>query len=585
MANVFKDISQFTLKSAATGTEEFQVSATEKVTAQQIANKVQLSQVIMSGFSALNFTGIEKIKDDNSLLGALAILYDLLGKGNIKMVSNGSTEYGFVSMGDVSGTTHGFGWLLSISEKAIYIKNDFTSPNPSTLNNIQWVNTIKTGGKVSLDDGIPIIEVGDFTMINEVWPAKQVPGSMCAFYTGSDVYSQPEATEVKYVGFIILDSDFSTNKQATVVAFAKTSGKQYIGRLEFESQEINWFTNINTPVTVTDFKSLPNSVKNAKDGEIIPIIAPASASNGPTGLTSTGPAYGYVQVAKTGSTKAYNFLVQMDSAGNGPRMYTGFVNTAANLIYWLPLNSEESSTIAPVSITEYGDIYGTTAIGENPAGTIVPWYAQGTNVDGDMGPFGGEASRVDGIYITVEGDNGSNNGRSGYLVAYGADHEGMAYCQVSGTTDNGGGVANTSDWVVLKPSSDIDLNCPIPGYTKVNGGTIDCSLTNGSTTVVSLTKDIPNNSICFIEADVLDKVTGGSIKTSAPLMFFRYASGATMCDINSKALAGSNISAQVKLNVATITGNSSFVVVSTCYNLDSSISSGVCRIKNIYALI
>lgn len=341
MANTFKDISQFTLKSAATGTEEFQVSATEKVTAQQIANKVQLSQVIMSRFSALKFTGIEKIKDSNSLLGALAILYDLLGKGNIKMISNGSTEYGFVSMGDISGTTHGFGWLLSISEKAIYIKNDFTSPNPSTLNNIQWVNAIKTGEKVSLDDGIPIIEVGDFTMINEVWPAKQVPGSMCAFYTGSDVYSQPEATEVKYVGFIILDSDFSTNKQATVVAFAKTSGKQYIGRLEFESQEINWFTNINTPVTVTDFKSLPNSVKNAKDGEIIPIIAPASASNGPTGLTSTGPAYGYVQVAKTGSSKAYNYMIQLDGSGS-PQLYSGFCHVAATTISWTQIGGSSA---------------------------------------------------------------------------------------------------------------------------------------------------------------------------------------------------------------------------------------------------
>lgn len=341
----FIDMSALTKRANLTGNEEFQVSATEKVTAQQVANIVQLSQVLMSGFSALSFTGIEKVKDNNSLLGSIAILYDLVAKGNIKLVSNGSTEYGFVSMGNVNGTNHGFGWLLSISEKAVYIKNDFTSPNPSTLNNIQWVNTIKTGEKVSLDGGIPIIEVGDFTMINEVWPAKQVPGSMCAFYTGSEVYSQPEATEAKYVGFIILDSDFSTNKQATVVAFAKTSGKQYIGRLEFEGQEINWFTNVNTPVTITDFKSLPNSVKNAKDGEIIPIIAPASASNGPTALVSTGPAYGYVQVAKTGSTKAYNFLVQMDSAGNGPRMYTGFVNTAANLIYWLPLNEEMNPNV------------------------------------------------------------------------------------------------------------------------------------------------------------------------------------------------------------------------------------------------
>ena len=56
MANQFLPIEQFTLKPTLDGTEEFQVSATEKVTAQQIANKVQLSKVIMSGFSALNFT-------------------------------------------------------------------------------------------------------------------------------------------------------------------------------------------------------------------------------------------------------------------------------------------------------------------------------------------------------------------------------------------------------------------------------------------------------------------------------------------------------------------------------------------------
>lgn len=38
MANVYKDISEFVQKVAATGNEEFQVSATEKITAQQIAD-------------------------------------------------------------------------------------------------------------------------------------------------------------------------------------------------------------------------------------------------------------------------------------------------------------------------------------------------------------------------------------------------------------------------------------------------------------------------------------------------------------------------------------------------------------------
>lgn len=331
MANIFKDISQFTLKSAATGTEEFQVSATEKVTSLQVANLFKAMEAKLTGFNKLN-SGIPSLSASNTILMAFQNLYQLVGAGRVKVIGNKSNDFALVAIGETNGLCYGVLFSVDNDDRAIYTRSGFqvTGIAPSNVTDDQWITALKAGKKMRLDDGIPIIEVGDFTMINEVWPAKQVPGSMCAFYTGSDVYSQPEATEVKYVGFIILDSDFSTNKQATVVAFAKTSGKQYIGRLEFEGQEINWFTNVNLPVTVTDFKSLPNSVKNAKDGEIIPIIAPSSASNGPTGLVSTGPAYGYVQVAKTGSTKAYNFLVQMDSAGNGPRMYTGFVNTVAN---------------------------------------------------------------------------------------------------------------------------------------------------------------------------------------------------------------------------------------------------------------
>ena len=452
MANVFKDISQFTLKSAATGTEEFQVSATEKVTAQQIAD------LASSGLKVYTITSSEM---SNMQIEAAHI--NELKEADAILVGDDSSSTALLkASGDDTMVAFITGVIPINSEGQLGIDAD-QSPSFSEINTILLTVDLTTRNIAIVPYVIlkkewlqtsNIIEVGDFTTINEIWPTKTVPGTMCPFYTGSEVYSAPDATETKYVGFVILDSDFATQGGATVVAIAQTSGRQYIGKLDFNGQSIDWCATVNNPVTVTDFKSLPNFVKTAKDGEIIPIIAPASASNGPTGLVSLGPAYGYVQVAKTGSTKVYNFLVQMDSAGNGPRMYTGFVHTAANLIYWLPLNSEESSTIAPVSITEYGDIYGTTAIGENPAGTIVPWYAQGTNVDGDMGPFGGEASRVDGIYITVEGDNGSNNGRSGYLVAYGADHEGMAYCQVSGTADNGGGVVNTSDWVVLKPSSE-----------------------------------------------------------------------------------------------------------------------------------
>lgn len=144
-------------------------------------------------------------------------------------------------------------------------------------------------------------------------------------------------------------------------------------------------------------------------------------------------------------------------------------------------------------------------------------------------------------------------------------------------------VINNSGEVVDSSTFPLGMyTAPIPGYTKVNGGYIDCSLVNGSTTVVSLTRSVPANTTCFIEADVQTLVTGGTVKTSSALMFFRLASGSTMCDINSRALGGTNIG-QVKLNVATVINKKSFVIVTTSYDLASGVSGGIIRIKNIYA--
>lgn len=325
MANTFKDISQFTLKSAATGTEEFQVSATEKVTAQQIANKVQLSQVIMSGFSALNFTGIEKIKDSNSLLGALAILYDLLGKGNIKMVSNGSTEYGFVSMGNVSDTTHGFGWLLSISEKAIYIKNDFTSPNPSTLNNIQWVNAIKTGEKVSLDSGgIQTVTVTNFQ--TNVWNNdagtnvfSSVPvGGMVVFKSAADATSGPGEA---LMGYAIKISSII----ASYVGMTTTNGANVTPTLYTHKSSSLYATkwqklpDADNVVQVTAFteSALLALISNYKTGDLIPFYTGNVTASADNQFPESGVFNGFISIGsnegdycqifafKTGSPKAY----------------------------------------------------------------------------------------------------------------------------------------------------------------------------------------------------------------------------------------------------------------------------------------
>ena len=104
---------------------------------------------------------------------------------------------------------------------------------------------------------------------------------------------------------------------------------------------------VTAPVTISDFKNLPSVVTSAADGVIIPIIAPVSASNGPAGLSSTGPAYGHVQVAKTGSTKAYNFLVQMDGSG-ATKVYSGFLHSTAQTVSWTELGGNSGGRLRDV---------------------------------------------------------------------------------------------------------------------------------------------------------------------------------------------------------------------------------------------
>lgn len=89
MANVFKDISQFTLKSAATGTEEFQVSATEKVTAQQIADLAS---------SGLNVYTISESESQNQKIDASRV--EELKKSELVLFPNevGYTPYFKVSV-------------------------------------------------------------------------------------------------------------------------------------------------------------------------------------------------------------------------------------------------------------------------------------------------------------------------------------------------------------------------------------------------------------------------------------------------------------------------------------------------------
>lgn len=89
----FVDISQLTKKSQATGTEEFQVSATEKVTAQQIANLAPTSgdpqDATISNFTNTGTYVIpESVSNTQSIVQAIKTLAVLAGDNNGHRIKN-----------------------------------------------------------------------------------------------------------------------------------------------------------------------------------------------------------------------------------------------------------------------------------------------------------------------------------------------------------------------------------------------------------------------------------------------------------------------------------------------------------------
>lgn len=327
MANIYKDISQFTLKSAATGTEEFQVSATEKVTATQIANKVQLSQVLMSGFGAVSIKGVEKIKDTNSLLGALKILYSLSGNGLVKVVGNSENCFGLVSI-NTAGTL-AFGILFDIRSStppSIFIRDGFGLTGGASLKNLtdnQWIAEVKKGKKIPMESDIRVVEITDFAI-----PGLNITkdGESFLFYA-NDASNIPNSNygATSFVGVAIASPIFITgNRRLLYYMMIDTArGMFYTGRANLGDDVVAWndtpVTRLGQAVQVTAFTegALSSLLHTFKAGDFIPFytrnVTASTANQFPesgvfNGFISMGRNEGdYFQIFafETGSNKAY----------------------------------------------------------------------------------------------------------------------------------------------------------------------------------------------------------------------------------------------------------------------------------------
>lgn len=310
----FIDMSALTKRTTLTGNEEFQVSATEKVTAQQIADLATrgLSIITVTNFNTRTWTGGKSASE--MVEGEIQAF---ISAANTTGAPSNSAYRGFVQKVSGNSTSYVlryYAWSADVSVTGIYIGFSMY------IGNCSWKSLTFDQSRET------VIEVGDFTTINELWPAsvEQTPGNVVSFYTGTDVYSQPEASETKYVGFVILDTDFANTKTATVIAYGQNTGKQYIGKLEYEAQSIDWYpltyaSRLTNAVKVTAFteSSLSSLLSSWKTGDVVPFTTNSVTASTTNQFPESGIFNGFISMGsnegdyfqilafKTGLNKAY----------------------------------------------------------------------------------------------------------------------------------------------------------------------------------------------------------------------------------------------------------------------------------------
>lgn len=145
--------SQFTEVTPA-GTEQIQISATQKTTLQKIANLFKAMSAALTGFTPLD-KGAPSINSRSTILQAFQALYQLVGSAKVKILGNNGSTPGFVSW---SGTTC-YGILFDTAGEQVYIRNGWTISNPSGQTDDQWITAIKAGKAIKLGGNVSIADL------------------------------------------------------------------------------------------------------------------------------------------------------------------------------------------------------------------------------------------------------------------------------------------------------------------------------------------------------------------------------------------------------------------------------------------
>lgn len=145
--------SQFTEVTPA-GTEQIQISATQKTTLRKIANLFKAMSAALTGFTPLG-KGAPSINSSSTILQAFQALYQLVGSAKVKILGNNGSTPGFVSW---SGTTC-YGILFDTAGEQVYIRNSWTVSKPSEQTDDQWIAAIKAGKVIKFGVSVSIADL------------------------------------------------------------------------------------------------------------------------------------------------------------------------------------------------------------------------------------------------------------------------------------------------------------------------------------------------------------------------------------------------------------------------------------------
>ena len=444
----FVNMASLTKLASLTGNEEFQVSATQKVTAQQIA-ELSLSQML-SSFSTLK-QGKPSITANIALLSAIQILYKLSSNGSVMSISNGTDKFGTVTY---SGSD-AVGILFDVKASKYYTRSGATTPTSYT--DAQWItwlqagNVYEMGGSTGVADPIQIHDFAEVSAIDN-WPTPK-DGLIIPFVTDSGVLNKP-GNESEYVGIIICEVDTQQTGRAEVIAYGSGTGSCYIGLLDWASISIEWMVN---KLSVSSKKlsaftgtAIGNYVQSMGDsGDLFPFTTVNANKTAANQFPANGAWSGFVTIGDGGGV---NIIAFKSTTDPNAEVYVG--RCGGTSTQWTAVGGGGGVT-APVQIAEYGAFYDYTELNNVPAGSVTAWFAPGSNVDGDLGPFKGMSEHTEGIYIAIRGSE-SDSYREGIMVAYRADdvEKGIAYAHVQGDPGSGGIVRQT-DWMTITPEESI----------------------------------------------------------------------------------------------------------------------------------